>query len=61
MSQVKSWPSLQFILFIFYLSSSVFVDEMEIMCDIFNKAVETQQIIDLHDMMFRFTLDSFVL
>jgi hypothetical protein len=43
------------------MSASVFVDEMEIMCDMFNKAVETQQIVDLHDMMFRFTLDSFVL
>jgi hypothetical protein len=43
------------------MSASVFVDEMEIMCDMFNRAVETQQIVDLHDMMFRFTLDSFVL
>lgn len=34
---------------------------MEIMCGIFDKAVETNQIVDLHDMMFRFTLDSFVL
>ncbi|CAO3600752.1 unnamed protein product [Absidia cylindrospora] len=41
--------------------TDVFVDEMDIMCKIFDKAIDTNQIVDLHDMMFRFTLDSFVL
>ncbi|KAI8344761.1 cytochrome P450 [Chlamydoabsidia padenii] len=41
--------------------TDVFVNEMEIMCDMFDKAVGANQIVDLHDTMFRFTLDSFVL
>ncbi|KAI8086171.1 cytochrome P450 [Halteromyces radiatus] len=41
--------------------TDVFVNEMEIMCDMFNRATETNEVVDLHDMMFRFTLDSFVL
>ncbi|KAI9307243.1 cytochrome P450 [Cunninghamella echinulata] len=41
--------------------TDVFVDEMRIMNKIFDRAIENNKIVDLHDMMFRFTLDSFVL
>ncbi|ORX61455.1 cytochrome P450 [Hesseltinella vesiculosa] len=40
--------------------TDVFVKEMHIMCGVFDDAVKTNKIVDLHDMMFRFTLDSFV-
>jgi hypothetical protein len=44
-----------------FFCCSVFVDEMGVMCQIFDKAIDTNQMVDLHDMMYRFTLDSFVL
>jgi hypothetical protein len=34
---------------------------METMCGVFDKAIDTKKVVDLHDMMFRYTLDSFVL
>ncbi|KAI9010412.1 cytochrome P450 [Phycomyces nitens] len=41
--------------------TDVFMDEIEIMCsETLDKAVESGEVIDLHDQMYRFTLDSFV-
>ncbi|CAO3648404.1 unnamed protein product [Cunninghamella blakesleeana] len=41
--------------------TDVFIDEIKIMTDIFDEKIKKDEIIDIHDMMFRFTLDSFVL
>ncbi|CAO3624936.1 unnamed protein product [Mucor hiemalis] len=42
--------------------TTVFVKEMRVMCDnILRKAVEETSIVDFHELMFKFTLDSFVL
>jgi hypothetical protein len=39
----------------------VFVKELNIMFeDIFDKAADNHEAIDFHDVMFKFTLDSFV-
>jgi hypothetical protein len=41
--------------------SSVFLKELDIMFDvIMDKAVEAHDIIDFHEIMFKFTLDSFI-
>lgn len=34
---------------------------METMCGVLDNAIETKKVVDLHDLMFRYTLDSFVL
>ena len=40
---------------------SVFVEELHTMCDtIFDKKASNHQPVDFHDVMFKFTLDSFV-
>jgi fatty acid omega-hydroxylase len=53
-----------FFFFFFSLTivlNSVFVKEMHVMCDkILNKAVAEYAVIDFHEIMFKFTLDSFV-
>ncbi|SAL97997.1 hypothetical protein [Absidia glauca] len=41
--------------------TDVFVKELTLVCDIFTKAMETRTVIDFHDIMYKFTLDSFVL
>ncbi|CAO3633950.1 unnamed protein product [Cunninghamella echinulata] len=41
--------------------TDVFIDEIKVMCGIFDEMIEKSQVVDLHDIMFRFTLDSFVL
>lgn len=38
----------------------VFLKELELMFDVMDEAVEDHDIIDFHDIMFKFTLDSFV-
>lgn len=38
----------------------VFIKELELTFDVMDKAVEDHEIIDFHDIMFKFTLDSFV-
>lgn len=41
---------------------SVFVKEMRVMCDqILSKAADQSTAVDFHELMFKFTLDSFVL
>ncbi|KAI8065271.1 cytochrome P450 [Gongronella butleri] len=40
--------------------TDVFLEEMRIMCDLFDNWSKEGKIVDLHDMMFRYTLDSFV-
>ncbi|KAI8889502.1 cytochrome P450 [Backusella circina FSU 941] len=41
--------------------TDVFVEEMHILCDnVFDKAVKQGSIVDFHEYMFKFTLDSFV-
>ncbi|KAI8065270.1 cytochrome P450 [Gongronella butleri] len=40
--------------------TDVFLDELRIMCDLFDNWSKEGKIVDLHDMMFRYTLDSFV-
>ncbi|ORX61453.1 cytochrome P450 [Hesseltinella vesiculosa] len=40
--------------------TDVFLDELRIMCGLFDGAVKSGRIVDMHDMMFRYTLDSFV-
>ncbi|KAI8987580.1 cytochrome P450 [Mycotypha africana] len=42
--------------------TAVFVEELDIMsAGILDKAADTNQIVDFHDIMFKFTLDSFIL
>lgn len=41
---------------------SVFVEEIEFMSEnIWDKAAETNEVVDFHEIMFKFTLDSFIL
>ncbi|KAG2235764.1 hypothetical protein INT48_000990 [Thamnidium elegans] len=40
--------------------TEVFIKELELTFDVMDKAVEDHDIIDFHDIMFKFTLDSFV-
>ncbi|GAA5809153.1 hypothetical protein MFLAVUS_002558 [Mucor flavus] len=40
--------------------TEVFLKELELMFDVMDEAVEDHDIIDFHDIMFKFTLDSFV-
>jgi hypothetical protein len=46
---------------LFLFVDSVFVKELALVCDIFTKAMDTRTVIDFHDIMYKFTLDSFVL
>ncbi|KAI8344757.1 cytochrome P450 [Chlamydoabsidia padenii] len=41
--------------------TDVFVKELALVCDIFDKAMTTKTVVDFHDIMYKFTLDSFVL
>ncbi|KAI9337428.1 cytochrome P450 [Pilaira anomala] len=42
--------------------TDVFVEEIEFMSEnIWNKAAETNEVVDFHEIMFKFTLDSFIL
>lgn len=44
------------------LSFSVFVQEIDYMSEtIWDKAAENHESVDFHDIMFKFTLDSFIL
>jgi hypothetical protein len=48
--------------FNFICISSVFVEEMHVVCDkLLAKSAEEKNVIDFHDIMFKFTMDSFVL
>ncbi|KAI8339627.1 cytochrome P450 [Chlamydoabsidia padenii] len=41
--------------------TDVFVKELVLVRELFNKAIETKAVVDFHDIMYKFTLDSFVI
>jgi hypothetical protein len=54
--------TLRNILKLTFLFNSVFVQEIDFMSEnIFDKAVKENSVVDFHDVMFKFTLDSFIL